>query len=114
MRDYAKFCPNSFASGPGVLASEAPPTWTDLNGVERPTPQIIGRLKPGKVRSHRALRELVVARDGSCRWCGATVDLIADHIISRRNGGAHHPLNFQALCQRCNSRKVGLVDAVTR
>lgn len=36
--------------------------------------------------------------------------LCVDHIVSRRNGGSHHPSNLQALCDPCNSAKVGLVD----
>lgn len=85
-------------------------TWTDHNGKEWKVPTIRGRLKM-KIPCHRALREFVIARDKVCQWCGSSNDLVADHIVSRRNGGAHHPDNLQALCQSCNSRKVGLVDA---
>lgn len=86
-------------------------TWTDDRGRAWKVPTIRGRLKCGKVPLHRELREYVIRRDVSCRWCGSTEDLVADHIVSRRNGGSHHPDNLQALCQSCNSRKVGLVDA---
>lgn len=85
--------------------------WKDQHGNTRKTPQILGRLKPGRIPLHRSIREFVIWRDGSCRWCGSTEDLIADHVLSRRNGGSHHPSNLQALCQSCNSSKVGLVDA---
>jgi 5-methylcytosine-specific restriction endonuclease McrA len=37
--------------------------------------------------------------------------LVADHVISRRNGGSHHPDNMQCLCNSCNSRKANLIDA---
>ena len=92
-------------------------TWTDLKGVEWRVPQIKGRLK-SSIPLHRRLREFVIERDDrKCRWCGISESdagpsgLVADHIVSRRNGGTHHPDNLQALCQPCNSRKVGLVDA---
>lgn len=84
-------------------------TWTDDLGREWRVPQILGRLKM-RCPGHLALREFVIRRDGACKWCGATSDLVADHIVSRRNGGQHHPDNMQALCQSCNSRKVGLID----
>lgn len=97
----------------GLLAADAPPTWIDRTGRVWRTPTIIGRLK-FRIPGHAALRAHVVQRDGSCRHCGATEDLIADHVVSRRNGGAHHPDNLQALCQSCNSRKVGMVDSRSR
>lgn len=85
--------------------------WTDFDGKTWQVPQILGRLKPGKCPGHAALRAFVIRRDGGkCKHCGATKDLIADHILSRRNGGSHHPSNLQCLCQSCNARKVGLVD----
>jgi len=95
MRDYGKV---------------APQFWTGADGKQWKTPTIKGRLKM-RIPSHRALREFVIARDKVCKWCGTGSNLIADHIVSRRNGGEHHPDNLQALCQSCNSRKVGLVDA---
>jgi 5-methylcytosine-specific restriction endonuclease McrA len=76
-------------------------------------PTIRGRLKM-RIPCHRALRDFVLWRDKKCQRCGATDDLVADHIVSRRNGGSHHPLNLQALCQSCNSAKAGLVDAKGR
>lgn len=96
MREYAKVEP-SF--------------WTDAQGRSWKVPQIIGRLKPGKCPGHAALREFVIARDGNkCRRCAATTDLVADHVLSRRNGGSHHPDNLQCLCQSCNARKAGKED----
>jgi hypothetical protein len=105
-RDFSKF-------GPGLLAKYAPPSWFDDRGVERHTPTIRGRLK-SKILGHRALMDFVLRRDGACVACGDSeatgVRMVVDHIISRRNGGAHHPNNLQALCDGCNSAKVGLID----
>ena len=59
--------------------------------------------------------------DGSCilmaRWefaeplAPARSCLVIDHVVSRLNGGTHHPDNLQTLCDSCNSAKVGLVDS---
>ena len=84
--------------------------FTDHLGRSWKIPECNGRLKMS-IPSHRALRSFILARDGSCKQCGRNEDLVADHIISRRNGGDHHPDNLQALCQSCNSRKSGLIDA---
>ena len=83
--------------------------WTDENGNKWKVPTIIGRLKM-RIPCHRELRSFVIRRDKQCQFCGTENDLIADHIISRRNGGAHHPSNMQALCQSCNSRKANIID----
>ncbi len=85
--------------------------WIDETGKKWKVPTIRGRLKM-RIPCHRALREFVIRRDKCCQWCGTAEDLIADHIVSRRNGGDHHPENLQALCQKCNSRKVGLIDSL--
>lgn len=99
MRDYAKL---------------GPTFWTDHHGRAWKVPQIKGRLKPGKCPGHRALREFVIYRDGCCKHCGSIESLVADHIVSRRNGGSHHPSNLQCLCDPCNARKAGLVDSKGR
>lgn len=111
-REIGKF----YTRGPGMLAEDAPRFWTDDSGRTWKVPTIIGRMKPGKLQGHWALRDFVVRRAGErCECCDSPGDmympLIADHIISRRNGGAHHPDNLQCLCQPCNSAKAGLVDA---
>jgi 5-methylcytosine-specific restriction endonuclease McrA len=86
--------------------------WTDPQGRPRAVPTILGRLKPGRIPLHRDLRAFVLARDGNrCRRCGSIENLVADHILSRRNGGSHHPENLQALCDRCNAAKVGRFDS---
>lgn len=99
MRDYSKIIPKF---------------WTDHYGKRWKTPQIIGRLKPGKCPGHAALRAFVIHRAGNkCQQCGCDEPLllVADHIVSRRNGGSHHPDNLQCLCNSCNARKASLVDS---
>ena len=85
--------------------------WTDASGRIWKVPLIIGRLKHGKCPGHAALRKFVIERDGSaCVRCGSTSNLVADHIVSRRNGGSHHPSNLQCLCDSCNARKANTED----
>jgi 5-methylcytosine-specific restriction endonuclease McrA len=98
-----------------MIDNEKSMFWIDDEGNSRPVPQIKGRLKHGKCPSHLAVREYVLNRDNrTCRECGATEAdgalLVADHILSRRNGGTHHPDNMQCLCDPCNARKAGTID----
>jgi 5-methylcytosine-specific restriction endonuclease McrA len=105
-----------------------PPTWADHEGKTWKTPQILGRLR-FRIPCHAALRAFVFKRDGyACLRCGdrATVVpdgytgrealgsknhcLVLDHIVSRRNGGSHHPSNLQTLCDSCNAAKVTSED----
>ena len=86
--------------------------WVDHTGTVWKLPACVGKLNCSKIPMHGALREFVLWRDKVCQWCGSSEDLVADHIVSHRNGGAHHPGNLQALCQRCNSRKSALVDSM--
>lgn len=98
MRDYAKVSPQFWIDGKGEL---------------RKSPTIVGRLKPGKIPLHADLRDFVIKRDGGkCVRCGSTDFLIADHVVSRRNGGSHHPENLQCLCFSCNARKSTKEDRV--
>lgn len=95
----------------------APSFWVDQRGNRKNVPQIKWRLKPGRIPLHAALKEHVINRDERrCRNCGKGerdgVVLVADHIISRRNGGSHHPDNMQCLCDSCNARKANLIDRV--
>jgi 5-methylcytosine-specific restriction protein A len=56
----------------------------------------------------------VRARDDSkCRHCGATTDLVIDHIVPVCNGGPTEYSNLQVLCRACNSSK-GSGPAVKR
>lgn len=96
----------------GLLCTSEPANWIDHNGKKWPTLRIIGRIKYRYPAAH-ALREFVFQRDNfTCADCGTTdqMTLLLDHIVSRRCGGSHHPRNLRTLCDRCNSRKVGLVD----
>lgn len=103
-------------SAKGLLAVDAPRTWTDHAGGVHPTPSSIQRrLKFSRCPLHARLREFVLSRDGwRCQACGLPGApgrwVRMDHIISHRNGGAHHPANLQALCESCNARKSGLID----
>lgn len=94
----------------GVSASEAPSHWHDLHGRRHRTSR--ARAWQSVRADHRALiREFVFSRDGKvCAGCERTSDLLVDHILAQRNGGAHHPNNMQVLCLSCNSRKSGLID----
>lgn len=84
--------------------------WTDHKGRRWLIPGVKDRLRCGRIRGHRALREYVIWRDENCQSCGSAEDLIADHIKSKRNGGTHHPGNLQALCKRCNTVKSNTID----
>lgn len=108
----------------------SPEFWTDQLGVSRRVPTCRWRLK-FYMAGHAALRAFVFARDGFvCLDCGdpavnvpaqytgretvATARgscLVMDHVVSRRNGGSHGPENLRTLCDSCNARKAGLVDA---
>lgn len=90
-------------------ATVSPVFWTDQYGRQWKVPTILGRLKM-RIPCHRALRDFVINRDKCCKMCGATENLVADHILSRRNGGSHHPDNMQALCASCNAIKASTVD----
>lgn len=68
----------------------------------------------------QAVREWLYNQSGVCKNCGTRLDLQADHIISREQGGADHLDNFQLLCRRCNvikrpsHKKGGLTFLSTR
>lgn len=50
------------------------------------------------------VRELVLQRDRTCRWCGAPATEV-DHLTPRARGGEHTPENLVASCRRCNLRR---------
>jgi len=84
--------------------------WIDQHGKQWKVPTIRGRLKM-RIPCHAALRAFIFWRDQyTCQHCGSQNMLVPDHMISRRNGGTHHPDNLQTLCDSCNARKAGLVD----
>ena len=57
------------------------------------------------------IRYEVLARDRTCRLCGATRDdavLEVDHIVPRSKGGTNDMDNLQVLCRPCNQGKSNL------
>lgn len=87
------------------------PSWTDHAGKTWKVPTIKDRLRVHQIAGHAALKAYVVCRDGgTCRQCGSPEDLVLDHVVSRRNGGTHHPDNLQALCKPCNDAKSNYAD----
>ncbi len=84
--------------------------WIDHEGRTWRVPNVRDRLRPHQIKGHAALRAFVFCRDGGrCVRCGSSEEL-PDHIVSRRNGGSHHPSNLQCLCKRCNDRKSNYED----
>ena len=51
-----------------------------------------------------AIRRAVLARQPTCRHCGAPASEV-DHIVPLRRGGTNALSNLQALCRSCHSRK---------
>ena len=48
----------------------------------------------------------ILARDGHrCVYCGASDDLLVDHVIPRSRGGGNTAANLAAACRSCNSSK---------
>lgn len=85
--------------------------WQDHEGRRWRVPNIRDRLRPHFIKGHAALKAFVICRDGGrCQRCGGTEGLVADHIVSKRNGGTHHPSNLQCLCKACNDRKSNYED----
>lgn len=64
-----------------------------------------------QLRRTPGLRASIFARDGHrCLACGATANLVIDHILPVLRGGTNDPVNLQTLCRSCNSKKRGAVD----
>lgn len=61
----------------------------------------------GRIRDANAsLRESIYARDGyQCAYCGATDDLVIDHVIPFAKGGSTHRSNLVTACVPCNQTK---------
>lgn len=118
---------------PEQLRRTCPSTWQDEHGRWWSTPTAPARLK-WRHPLHFRLRAFVFRRDGfRCQECGRGPSrppltrytgrrcvvityaplrvLLVDHIVSLKNGGSNHPINLRACCDRCNTQKVGLVDA---
>jgi len=72
--------------------------WTSKEGAQRPPYR--KRIIPS------SLRDEVFERDNyTCRHCGSTDHLTADHIYPESKGGETTLDNLQTLCRSCNSRK---------
>lgn len=111
------------------MQNEPATYWVDHLGRRWRVSTTCGRIKyrsPGRL----ALRAFIFQRDNfTCQHCGVKAInvpdnydgaqalgvergwcLLVDHIVSRRNGGSHHPDNLQTLCDSCNARKAATVD----
>lgn len=70
------------------------------------TPAQLRRVAPERLPIDPTLRHRVLSRDGyACRYCGATGELIMEHVIPVIKGGATHMGNLVAACVPCNARK---------
>lgn len=88
-----------------------PKYWIDHAGRRWRVPNIKDRLRCHQIKGHAALKAHVFCRDGGkCRQCGSCDDLVLDHVVSKRNGGTHHPDNLQTLCKPCNDAKSNYED----
>lgn len=48
------------------------------------------------------LRAAILARDGGCQRCGATVGLEVHHVVPLARGGSNAPDNLVTLCGDCH------------
>lgn len=60
-----------------------------------------------KTSVHVAMSAHYKATGAKCVKCGSTENIVADHKVSRNDGGRSVPENYQPLCGPCNSRKGG-------
>lgn len=59
-----------------------------------------------KIPIPQEIRQAVFERDcHTCKKCGATIDLQADHVFPERLGGNAELNNMQTLCKKCNIKK---------
>ena len=66
-------------------------------------------------RSEKVRAKDVFARDGNaCLKCGATENLVVDHIVPLAGGGEGVIDNLQTLCRTCNSKKSDFVTGALR
>lgn len=93
------------------MSQKVPAYWIDHAGKKWKVPTIRDRLRPHQIAGYAALKAYVVCRDGGrCGQCGTSDNLVVDHVVSKRNGGTHHPDNLQALCKPCNDTKSNYED----
>jgi len=59
-----------------------------------------------------SVKEVFIRNKFTCQYCGKKVhDLTLDHVIPRRQHGAHTWENVVTACSRCNLRKAGRTPA---
>ena len=63
-------------------------------------PHYLARRRPIYNRAHAARSRAVRAAQPWCSWCGATADLVADHVFP---GDPASPL--RTLCRGCNTAR---------
>jgi 5-methylcytosine-specific restriction endonuclease McrA len=61
-------------------------------------------------KAWRRLRAQVLQRDPICVRCRRHEATVADHIITRRNGGADSLDNLRGLCQPCHAGETNRFD----
>ena len=62
-------------------------------------------VRNGSTRSWRAIRAIVLQRDGfQCQQCGG-IGTEVDHIHPVSEGGTDHPGNLRALCHACHAAR---------
>lgn len=97
-----------------LLAADPPrsfsPTWV-LVPYKRAVPPQLKRRYRAELRAHYAiwLSKLSEQYGYMCMHCGATNELVIDHIVPIALGGLSELDNLQLLCRRCNNLKGKLV-----
>ena len=64
------------------------------------------KIRYGTSSNYSSRIKSLIRRDGEyCQCCGATENLVADHIIPKSWGGTNRLENRQLLCSPCNAEK---------
>ena len=66
-------------------------------------PELVKRRQDGPQKGFKNVKQYVRRRDACCVVCGATLNLKAHHIESRKTGG-NAPSNLVLLCKSCHRR----------
>ena len=56
--------------------------------------------KPQYDRQHQQAAKACIAHQPWCSWCGATSDLVADHLVPGKP-----QFGYRTLCRPCNSKR---------
>ena len=87
-------------------AAAYPPRWLPTPYKRGVPPQVKRRERAVLQANYAAWYAQLVAHDGvQCLNCGATIDLVIDHVIPVAKGGISQPENLQLLCKTCNNLK---------